>query len=218
MGMNALKQKELQGIRFGRLVATEWIPGNKNKQTKGKWHCICDCGNNCYVSTTDLTSGKTRSCGCLRKETTSIRFKKYAYKDKRLYAIWLGMKSRCQDLHNSSFGNYGGRGISVCDEWKDDFIEFQTWSVKNGYSDKLTIDRVDVDKGYSPENCRWATILEQSRNKTNSKWVVIGQATRTFSEWCEIFQIKYDVAYGRVRWGWTPLKALTTPEGERKHA
>lgn len=83
----------------------------------------------------------------------------------------------------------------------------------NGYSKKLTIDRIDVNKEYSPENCRWATFLEQGRNKTNSKWVVIGQSTRTFSEWCEIFQIKYDVAYGRVRWGWNPLRALTTPEG-----
>ena len=109
----------------------------------------------------------------------------------RPYDIWQNMKGRCYNPHNPRYDRYGGRGITVCDEWKEDFNAFYEWSVQNGYSDDLTIDRIDNDKGYSPDNCRWATQEEQARNRESNIKITIGNATKTLKEWCEIFELDY---------------------------
>lgn len=106
-----------------------------------------------------------------------------------MYSIWLGIKSRCNNIHNSRYHRYGGRGIKVCDEWNNDFISFYEWSINNGYQDDLTIDRIDNDKGYEPSNCRWADMKTQCRNRETNINITIGKSTRTLTEWCEIFNL-----------------------------
>lgn len=159
--------KNIQNKRFGRLVALKYDNDNK------KWECLCDCGKHKLVSLTHLQDGHTKSCGCLQKETSRVIGKnntKHGMHGTRIYNIWRGMKSRCYYNHNKCYNIYGGRGIIVCDEWLDKnigFINFFEWSVRNGYDDSLTIDRIDTNGNYEPSNCRWITMLEQQSNKRN---------------------------------------------------
>src|SRR5690625_5072259 len=144
--------KDITNKRFGRLVALKRV---RKKGQRTRWLCKCDCGNEKEILLDTLTSGRGKSCGCLRKEITSERFKKYdENKNHRLYDIWVNMRNRCNNPNNNSYKNYGGRGIGICKEW-DEFSDFEKWSLENGYDKHLTIDRKDNDAGYFPDNCRW---------------------------------------------------------------
>lgn len=169
------KALDLTGQRFGRLTAIE-RRGSKNGHVV--WLCKCDCGKEKIVSASALKGGYTNSCGCLwveaisafnhserRKETSRMMKTRHGMKHSRIYRIWGTMKSRCSNPNVPCFKYYGGRGITVCDEWLQSFEAFRDWAMANGYRDDLTIDRIDNDKGYSPDNCRWATMKEQSMNK-----------------------------------------------------
>ena len=122
-------------------------------------------------------------------------------KNTRLYRIWNNIKSRCYNLHFSQYKNYGGRGISVCDEWRDNFQAF----------DELTIDRIDNNGNYTPENCRWVNNECQSNNRRNNHIVAIGNATKTLAEWCKIYNINYQTVQDRIRRGWSEFDSLTKP-------
>lgn len=194
---------DLSGKRFGRLTVTKLL---KTENNSAIWECKCDCGNTTTASTYMLKSQKKKSCGCLKKEVIKKGANvKHGKRYSRLYKTWCGMKSRTSNPNDKSYKDYGAKNISVCKEWKDSFDNFYKWSIQNGYSDDLTIDRIDANGNYCPENCRWATLKEQQRNKRNTiKCEVLG-IEKPLSEWCEIANVKYGKAYSRLRKGKQPF-------------
>lgn len=131
----------------------------------------------------------------------------------RLYNIWRNMKQRCYNKNHAKYKNYGGRGIQVCDEWRTDFMLFYNWAINNGYKDNLTIDRIDVNGNYEPDNCRWATPKQQSRNTTKNRYYTINNETHCLSEWCEILNLNYKTIYARIfEFNWPVMQALELEE------
>lgn len=130
----------------------------------------------------------------------------------RLYSCWATMKYRCHNTNAQGYKRYGGRGINVCDEWANSFLQFKEWALNNGYADNLTIDRIDNNKGYSPENCRWATAKEQGRNRGDNRLLTLNGETKTLIEWAEIAGIGVATLHSRLfKHGWSLEKSLTTP-------
>jgi hypothetical protein len=164
----------LVGKRFGRLVvknrADDYIsPSGKHHV---KWNCLCDCGNTISVDAGQLTSGKTKSCGCLKSDSKT--HEKHGGRNERLYKVYANMKNRCYNKNSQDYKYYGGRGIVICDEWLNDYSVFREWAIMNGYDKyakygKCTIDRIDVNGNYSPNNCRWVDMKVQSLNRRNVK-------------------------------------------------
>ena len=204
--MKNIKQiDDLTGKKYGRLTVIGLQP---TETRKTYWICQCDCGNIKVVRSDSLKSGAIKSCGCLKKEqdkknlTTGNCREKYAKTGfkvggTRLYSIWMGIKQRCYNENNARYGRYGGRGIKVCEEWKNNYISFHDWALSNGYSDELTIDRIDNDGDYCPANCRWANAKEQSNNRSTNVNIKIGNATKTLTQWCEIFEIDINKTHAR---------------------
>lgn len=153
----------LTGQRFGRLTVIRQVNGASTKSAY--WLCRCDCGIEKVVSRPSLVKGTTQSCGCFQRESVGDRARTHGGWKTRLYSIWKHMKERCYKPYAHKYPLYGGRGITVCDEWLNAFPSFRDWALSNGYNDNLTLDRIDNDKGYSPDNCRWATFSEQNRNR-----------------------------------------------------
>lgn len=164
---------DITGTRYGKLVVTGFdrkiIYKVKNKKSNGfhnYWNCKCDCGNSISARSDNLKSGKIKSCGCLLHERNA-NFK-HGMHGKRLHYIWGNMIQRCTNPKQITYKNYGARGITVCQEWKD-FLTFKEWAMNNGYADNLSIDRINNDGNYEPNNCRWATAKEQANNKRKYK-------------------------------------------------
>lgn len=151
---------DLKGQRFGRLFVRCRSPA---KAVRVKWECLCDCGKNVNVEGQHLRGGLTTSCGCLQKEITSSMCKTHGLSNTRIYSIWTGMRARCNSALNKTYCYYGGRGISICSEWENP-EKFYVWAVSHGYDENLEIDRLDNDKGYSPDNCRWVPHSENMQN------------------------------------------------------
>ena len=211
---------DLTGQRFGRLTVIERT--NQSPGEEVRWLCKCSCGKTVEVDAKSLRKGKTKSCGCYRKDATSSRFRKHGatVRDKktpdyRIYSIWRGMLDRCYRQGNHRYKLYGGRGISVCDEWHD-FATFQRWAMENGYKDGLTIDRIDNQKGYSPENCQWATPLEQTRNRRITRRITFMGHTMTVREWASMIGVPYEILNQRLTRGWNIERALTEPVHEEQ--
>lgn len=163
--MSKTFRNDLTGQRFGRLTVLEFVPTDDRNSC---WKCQCDCGKIKIVRAPDLNSGRTKSCGCLRKELASKNNTIHGKAHTKLHEVWKGIKARSYNINDKEYQHYGGRGITVCDEWRNDFMSFYDWAMANGYSDTLTIDRIDNDGNYEPLNCQWVTMKEQARNKRNN--------------------------------------------------
>lgn len=192
-----LKVKDLTGKRFNRLIVIQRVKNNKHNSAM--WECQCDCGGKTITSSAHLNSGHTKSCGCLSKELVVKLNKKHNMCKTRLYIIWHNMKARCNNNNNNGYKDYGGRDIKVCEEWNNDFMNFYNWTIQNGYRDDLTIDRIDVNGNYEPNNCRWATTKEQANNKRNNFCITYHGETRTLKQWCEYFNINYGTVKSRIK-------------------
>ena len=208
------KLKDRVGIRYGRLLvlSLDSIRRSKSGHTAAFWKCKCDCGNIVVCAGASLESGRTKSCGCYRK--ASIHDRLYRGGNRKLYGVWRMMHKRCEDTGYKHYPNYGGRGISVCDEWSgnDGYTNFQLWAKRNGYSDGLTLDRINNDGNYEPSNCSFATMKTQSNNKRNNVRIEIDGITHTLTEWCEIYRVPFSRVRARyMKLGWDIKSALTTP-------
>ena len=177
---------------------------NKNRT---RYLCQCECGTLKEFSLGDLK--RSNSCGCIKKTLNGLS-------NTRLYGIYQKMKERCLNPRNDHYKNYGGRGITICEEWLKSYIPFREWALDNGYTDKLTIDRIDVNGNYEPSNCRWVTAKEQALNKRNNIKITINNETRCLTEWCAIFKIPRNLVYKRILRKWDIMKALFTPS-QRKN-
>lgn len=202
--------KDLTGQRFGRLTVIKRDGTNKNGSAT--WLCKCDCGTEKVVCGRELVKGDTKSCGCSRHDP-----RKHGMSGTRLHRIWSGMKNRCQNPNNHAYKDYGGRGIVVCKEWSDDFNRFKEWATDSGYREGLTIERIDFDKGYCPDNCTWITKSEQAQNRRRCIFVTIDGKTMNLQQWCDELGIDYKLVHNRIhKLGWEPVKALTTPVDKSK--
>lgn len=176
------------------------------------WHCRCDCGKEFNVSYSHLKNGQY-SCGCQKNRIISQKKKTHGMADTRLFSVWSHMKERCYKPYNKSFNDYGGRGIEVCEEWKNDFMCFYDWAIQNGYDEnaplmQCTIDRINVNGNYEPDNCRFITIKEQCNNRRNNRVLELFGESHTLAEWSEILNIKYSTIWRRLKNGWSVEEAL----------
>lgn len=185
---------DLTGQRFGRLLVVDNAPKIIRKSgTVIRWNCKCECGRTTIATTQDLKRGHTLSCGCYQRQKTAEATTKHGMRHERIYHVWLDMKDRCNNPHNKRYRDYGGRGIFVCDEWQKDFsLFFDYVSRLPHYGESgFTIDRIDNNNGYTPENVRWATISEQNLNKRSTKRVVYDGEQITLIQAEKILGIKY---------------------------
>lgn len=185
--------KNLSNQKFGYLTAIS-IDKTKANFHHTYWNCKCICGKIRSLQTYQLTSGKVTSCGC--KNPRSIK-SLLIQKHKRMYSIYSSMIARCHNPNSISYKYYGAKGITVCDEWKNNFNSFVEWALSNGYNDTLSIDRINNSKGYFPTNCRWVPLSEQSKNKKTSVSYTHNGETRNLKEWCIILDFDYDLAKSR---------------------
>lgn len=192
----------LAGQRFGQLTVTNRIKGET-------YLCLCDCGKEKVVRGCHLKGGRVKSCGCART--------KHGMSEDRLYQIWHGMKDRCLRKDGQHYEKYGARGITVCKEWAESFEAFRDWAIENGYRNDLSLDRKNNDGPYSPENCRWATRVEQQNNRGNTVFLTHEGETRTLAEWARITGVKYSTLRYRVSQGFTG-ESLFAPTSRKERS
>lgn len=200
--------KDLSGLEFDRLTVIEY---HHTVNGLSYWRCRCKCGNEKIIRGQCLLSGESKSCGCLARELSSIRNSTHKGRKTKLYHVWIDMKQRCTNTNQPDYPNWGGRGITVCDEWMNSFESFRGWALKSGYDSKLSIDRIDVNGNYEPSNCRWITVKEQNSNRRSNKRIEYNGESRTLTQWSEILGGNRNLVGERLKSGWSIEKTLTTP-------
>lgn len=200
--------EDLSGRRFGRLTVIKREVKSNVKNKKPYWLCRCDCGNKKIIKATELKNGKTQSCGCLKIEKIKESNTKHGMKGTRFYTIWQDMKARCNYVKNDNYKYYGARGIKVCEEWNlfdnfmndmyDSYLEFERINGK----DSATLDRIDFNKGYYKDNCKWSTVLEQNRNRRNNTRVIVeDKEFSTINELAEYYGLNKETVRYRYKNG-----------------
>lgn len=207
--MNKKRQLiDLTGQVFGRLAVIEETERHKGQRY---WRCRCVCGNVTDVVQQSLRKGKTYSCGCLHNEIIGAQRATHRRSRSPEFVAWVNMRLRCNNPHNISYPNYGGRGIEVCDRWQNDFAAFLK-DVGERPSPEYTLERIDNNKNYGPDNCRWATWEEQGRNKRNNHYLTHNQETLTVADWAKRISVPQTVLRRRInQLKWSVEKALTFP-------
>lgn len=203
-----MKALDLIGQKFGRLTVIE---RQESRQGRSMWLCQCECGKQKIVSSSHLKSGAVKSCGCLNKEIASKRgelskigerTRKHGDFGTKLYGIWAGMKRRCNNPNTKYYADYGGRGIQVCEEWQN-YEPFRAWALSHGYCKGMSIERIDVDGDYCPENCKWIPLSEQNRNKRLTIYIEYQGKRYTVKEVAKITGLKERTIRARCKRGWT---------------
>lgn len=209
---------DLTGQTFGKLYVIERVSSTTGKANKNKvvWKCQCQCGRVVNVVAGNLRSGKQVSCGCYRRNRLSKMVLKHGMTNTRLYGVWSSMKSRCYNKNVYEYRFYGALGITVCDQWLNDFESFADWAVKHGYDENAprgvcTIDRIDGTQSYCPENCRIVNQLTQANNLKSNHYLSYNGEYHTIAEWGRITGIDQFKIRNRIaKLGWTTERALTT--------
>jgi len=193
--------EDLTGKRFHRLVVVRFLEKNERTTRGYNWLCRCDCGKMVKANANKLKTGLQQSCGCLKEEMKPMlgdMTRKYKYSNKRLYSVYKAMLNRVSDTNGREYQNYGGRGITVCDEWLGEFgyDTFAEWAYSSGYDANAehgacTLDRIDVNAGYSPHNCRWITNAEQQNNRRNNVILEYNGERHTMREWADMLNVSY---------------------------
>jgi len=213
------KVKNIAGQKFGTLTAIECI-GRKAKGRGHYWRCQCECGKVTEVSGSNLRSGAVASCGCVANKATSLRNRTHGHTEgdrpTRVYRIWQCMLTRCYNPDRANWQDYGGRGIKVCDRWRESFENFYA-DMGEPPTPKHTLDRYPDNGGdYGPNNCRWATMSQQARNRRSTRMIEYQGRTMAISDWADEYGIKLACLTGRLNNGWDIEKALTTPVGSTR--
>lgn len=216
------KVHDITGQRFGRLT----VIGRAGSNARGRamWLCFCDCGRSLVVCGNALLRGNTRSCGCLAKDTESACGKKRAihgHCHERLFHVWVNMRARCRSPQHQAYKNYGARGIFVCPEWDASYEAFRSWAYANGYQENAprgacTLDRIDNDGPYCPENCRWISMSKQRANQRRSMLVTYNGETKPASQWSLEAGFDRHLVGNRIKKGWSIEAAITTPSRRKK--
>ena len=217
------KSMNLIGNTYGYLTVLErdfdkeYEMYKKNNKHIHYWKCECVCGNIKTIRQDTLLNGLEHNCGCIDRENSKKRLlsfcKTHNLSNSKLYKVYYAMISRCYNKNNKRYDSYGGRGIDMCDEWLDKtngFINFYKWSIENGYEEGLSIDRINNDYGYYPENCRWTDRKTQQNNTRFNKIIEFNGEKHTLSEWSEILNISYTVLSTRLNRNWSIDRAFTT--------
>lgn len=202
--------KDLTGIKYGRLTVVKRVENSRNGSSR--WLCRCDCGEERIHTAGHLNYGDVLSCGCLGKESRLHSNTSHGGSKTKLYRVWHSMKDRCLLETSRAFKHYGGRGISVCEEWLK-YEPFYRWAIENGYKEGLSIDRIDVDGNYEPSNCRWVSKAIQANNKRSNRVICYNGISHTAREWSEILGIKYTTLIKRLDEGWSVEDAFERPIG-----
>jgi hypothetical protein len=206
--------KDLSGKTFGRLKA---IIKSENRNNKVHWECICECGNKAIVSSWKLSSGHTKSCGCLQKEMASKANFKHGHSSypnggnpTKEYNTWAMMLRRCSPkAYKTERKSYFEKGITVCDRWKNSFENF-LFDMGKAPTQKHSIDRINNNGNYEPENCRWATKKEQTRNRSTTSFIFANGERKSIGEWANITGIPYKRIHARLQRGWSADRAVNT--------
>lgn len=203
-----MKCLDLTNKKFGRLLVLSKVNTVKHSVM---WECLCDCGKHTIVAANNLTSGRIKSCGCLKIDRLIERSTTHNQRHTKLYDVWKTMRQRCDNPNNVSYHNYGGRGISVCEDWKTSFQSFYDWSMQNGYSEKLTIDRIDVNGNYCPENCRWTDRTTQANNMRCNRLIEYNGEIYTLANLARKYNLSYSCLQNRLSSNWSIEKAISVP-------
>lgn len=211
-----MRLRDLSEQRFGRLTVVR--RADNASDGKAQWLCSCDCGQEKIVRRSNLVSQSVKSCGCLQREAgarnapfAAAALVKHGMSNSRLDRILKGMVNRCCNQKSPAYKDYGARGIMICDEWAQDRATFFSWAAASGYAANLTIDRKDNDRGYSPDNCRWATKQEQSNNTRRNRTLSLGGVKKTIAQWARQYGMPMRTLWARVDSGWSEADAITTP-------